>query len=69
MDIVERLREWPISVKGPFTAELCNEAANKIERLHKLIKNLVDTSVGGDYGEVIVEIQHFDELAKEVCDE
>ena len=32
-DLIDRLQGWPLSINGPYTAELCNEAADRIIHL------------------------------------
>lgn len=37
-DLVKRLRGWPLSINGPFTEQLCNEAADRIDNQEFIIK-------------------------------
>ena len=41
-DLIERLRGWPLSVNGPHTDKLCDEAADEIERLRAVLKPFAD---------------------------
>ena len=38
-------------------------------RLRGLVRNLVENAKGGDYGEIIVDVDDFDAIEKEVGDE
>ncbi len=38
-------------------------------RLRELVRNLVENAKGGDYGEIIVDVDDFDAIEKEVGDE